>query len=708
MPRSIDSKESSSYSDNQIAVSIESDNPVFSLEQVPEQPDDCSLDVFQKCMEKDEIGETCVNRPGHSRKSSTETSFKPDELECQLEGVLDTRLDNNNATRSSSQYHLNTNKEEMEEFFDNLDLTYFCLKNRFSDCVVKCGDIEVPAHRVVLASCSRFFFKTFEDVRVSDGMNRLSEVVLLPKTPKSLEYLFDVPNAFTQVFEAMYRRPNKTDHDGFLNLLGVHYFSKILRISFLEETTRTIIYKRMKNSRECMKLLYYAVETGDSSLQQLGEEEVSGNFADVVSRPRNLDIMFELPLQVCQNILSSDDLGVTSEDEVYFSVRSLMERQSMSDQLQNNEENQTVREQQKKWKRLTITLIKVTLEDNTTAACSVRNRESIYVEVSSKNKKIPFGLDYDRSLSVPGKEGGNQRTWSAEFHDQFQVALLVDEIERESIKITITLIGENRKESDKSVLADGFFILNSSGGINESTVIALYRSRSLDSQKEDQHVGSATVDYHISNDAPLFPQRLDKKDELLKDVRFYHMSHDLLVEAADDEILPLSAKSAVLRGLSSRLEKYEPRHKNSTSNRLPPRNSASRSTFQPTTAPRPTNYETIYFEHFTEFDGVLTFLGTSGRVTGWRNPASIGEVQVTSSGLGVGKPEDVVGREAVNVRTTNFENSFIELDFMEDRLLQVTGYSLRNRPASTHCLMSWNFEVTIVPKVGMITLKFLF
>jgi hypothetical protein len=100
------------------------------------------------------------------------------------------------------------------------------------------------------------------------------------------------------------------------------------------------------------------------------------------------------------------------------------------------------------------------------------------------------------------------------------------------------------------------------------------------------------------------------------------------------------------------------------------------------------------FKYEYDFDenGVFFYLGTQGKKVRYKNPAEIGLVKVFSSSLGKGNLSDFVGRNLVNLRTENEENSFFGVDLGENKHLIPTCYSIKNRNSSSHVMLCWNLE----------------
>lgn len=218
----------------------------------------------------------------------------------------------------------------------------------------------------------------------------------------------------------------------------------------------------------------------------------------------------------------------------------------------------------------------------------------------------------------------------------------------------------------------------------------------------------------------------EEAERVLDTVRFPHVEHDELLTASTDPVLKQAgAQQRVLEAFSARLDRYE--HTNAAAvPSKPPRPStlgaASKKKLQavaPKAADDPTKFvdpigggwpasaledhtgsvvaspeEPLLFQRSRgDFDegGALYWLGTKGRTHAWRNPVGLNLVLAISSGVGFGKLEDIVGRQVVNLRSTNVAGSYFGVD-LRDRLLVLKGYCLRNRNATSHVMMSWAFQ----------------
>ena len=102
------------------------------------------------------------------------------------------------------------------------------------------------------------------------------------------------------------------------------------------------------------------------------------------------------------------------------------------------------------------------------------------------------------------------------------------------------------------------------------------------------------------------------------------------------------------------------------------------------------------FKYTYDFDenGALYFLGTKGKRHQYRNPHEINMVKAFASSISKGQVSDFVGRNLVNLRTENEENSFFGVDLGKNRCLVPTAYSIRNRNSSSHVMLCWNLEAS--------------
>eukprot|EP00921_Rhytidocystis_pertsovi_P013519 GHVQ01021884.1.p1 GENE.GHVQ01021884.1~~GHVQ01021884.1.p1 ORF type:complete len:833 (-),score=62.72 GHVQ01021884.1:363-2861(-) len=257
-------------------------------------------------------------------------------------------------------------------------------------------------------------------------------------------------------------------------------------------------------------------------------------------------------------------------------------------------------------------------------------------------------------------------------------------------------------------------------------------------KQRENSLSVGAIDIGADRSPLLGPLSDDDVAELLSSIRYQYLSHAELIKISQEPLFK-SAYELIFDGLSKRLNMYEPtksvqectdtRHIKPRESTLPreggsdhvphmddiastepsalslPQGGPSEASMPPkrrleqtdqqlddSISASPSRPLPFIFESLQDMNGVCYYLGSHGKKKHWRNPMSAGLVSVFSSGLGFGALHDIVGREATNVRTRNEEPAFIGLSFADDRKLQLTGYTLRNRPSPSHTLRSWVFQ----------------
>lgn len=106
------------------------------------------------------------------------------------------------------------------------------------------------------------------------------------------------------------------------------------------------------------------------------------------------------------------------------------------------------------------------------------------------------------------------------------------------------------------------------------------------------------------------------------------------------------------------------------------------------------NQKELEFVYEYDFDqnGVFYYLGSKGKTASYKNPHDQSQVKVYSSSLGKGNLADFVGRELINLRTLNEQQSFFCVDLGQDRFLCPSCYSIKNRSSSSHVMLMWTLE----------------
>ncbi|OMJ66294.1 hypothetical protein SteCoe_36908 [Stentor coeruleus] len=213
----------------------------------------------------------------------------------------------------------------------------------------------------------------------------------------------------------------------------------------------------------------------------------------------------------------------------------------------------------------------------------------------------------------------------------------------------------------------------------------------------------------------------EQKLDLLKIIRWSHLSHSELLKAASNPLIS-SSKDLILEGLSAQLSQHE---EGNFTYRIPiePRESYSKMKTvdkgerKKVISPRyntqnlikspgktisqifsNTNFDDqmpkteFVYEHDYDKNGILYYLATRGYEYKYQNPHDIGEVRAFASGIGYGKIEEFVGRSSNSLRTKNEEGAFLGVDLGPGRKFLISAYSIRNSINLSHISMNWQLE----------------
>ena len=96
-------------------------------------------------------------------------------------------------------------------------------------------------------------------------------------------------------------------------------------------------------------------------------------------------------------------------------------------------------------------------------------------------------------------------------------------------------------------------------------------------------------------------------------------------------------------------------------------------------------YDDIYHKD------ILYYIGTKGNTVEYENP-TMSKVSVSSSSEVKGDINEFVGRNIVNIRTENKNESYFTVDLGEGRYVIPSSYAIRNRNGTTHIMLNWSFE----------------
>ena len=176
------------------------------------------------------------------------------------------------------------------------------LRNRrcLCDVVLVAGDIEISAHKVVLASASRYFYAMFAGEMVESRRDRIEikEIV----EPESLQLLVDF--VYTGHLEINSRNTQ--------SLLSA---AVLLHLESARQACVDFLMRQL-DPANCLGIRGYADLHACEDLVRVCDRFFYDHFADVVESEEYLS----LPGNVLEKLLESDELNVKHERQVYEAV----------------------------------------------------------------------------------------------------------------------------------------------------------------------------------------------------------------------------------------------------------------------------------------------------------------------------------------------------------------------------------------------------
>ncbi|XP_071500870.1 kelch-like protein 2 [Diadema antillarum] len=167
------------------------------------------------------------------------------------------------------------------------------------DIVLRVGDHEIRAHRLVLASCSAYFHAMFTN---DMSESHRSEVTLHEIDSDAVELL--VSFAYTAKIVI-----------GERNVQALLPAASLLQMESVRDACCKFLVGQLDPSN-CLGIRRFADTHGCFDLEQSSRQYALHNFCHVV----NTEEFLQLPLQEVEQMVSSEQLNVTSEEEVFNAV----------------------------------------------------------------------------------------------------------------------------------------------------------------------------------------------------------------------------------------------------------------------------------------------------------------------------------------------------------------------------------------------------
>ena len=557
------------------------------------------------------------------------------------------------------------------------------------DAVLKCDDVEIPFHKIVLCSASNFIDNYF---KLNPDMTQKS-IVNLPEIMKSSLSQGDKKECLDKILKYCYYNQDIKSIESDINQKNCFTFLELahcLQIKSLSTNLEKIIIQKYLNNENILKI---SEECNNFELDELLKEcskKIKRNLANIQNIKKDI---LELKYNSFKDIISSDELDVEQEKDVaqlvieYIKSRgTISEEKKVENQenLESNEKNEQNKENEKEKKK---------------------EEEE---EKEKKKEKEKNENDKNEQNNDNNNTGDPYNNWKQH----------LEELKKKSIKNKLT-----PEEEKMLILCIRFSYLS------HPDLIELTNEPIMKNYQELILQGlSARLDPYENSK--------DKKTIINLAPRHYLKGQQMSYNNNDNQLSPMSRYNNGQRNLSSLYQFNDQRNivasyddENNINNNMNMNMNTSNSNnflnmddmntrmaIMAKSAPGPglyppqdprnsnnffhsqrniSNYNPI-FKYSYDFDenGALYYLGTRGKQYQYRNPHELQLVTAFGSSLSMGHISDFVGRNLVNLRTENEENSFLGVDLGENRTLLPTAYSLRNRNSSTHVLLCWNLEAS--------------
>ncbi|XP_030835316.1 kelch-like protein 3 isoform X2 [Strongylocentrotus purpuratus] len=190
-----------------------------------------------------------------------------------------------------------TNNLHTQKAFEVLNV--FRKQNILCDVILEAEGVEIPAHRIVLASCSQYFSAMFTS-ELSES--RAEKIILQEVDGRALSLLIDF----------VYTSEVQVTEENVQTLLPA---ASLLQLNDVRDACCDFLQKQL-HPTNCLGIRAFADVHSCSELYHYGQNYTMQHFSAVV----HSDEFFALPAaQVCE-LISSDHLTVHSEEEVFEAV----------------------------------------------------------------------------------------------------------------------------------------------------------------------------------------------------------------------------------------------------------------------------------------------------------------------------------------------------------------------------------------------------
>ncbi len=611
--------------------------------------------------------------------------------------------------KSENEYKVNKNLFLEKPVIPERTISYFYGNEFLVDAILKYGDFEFPFHKIVLCSASNFlndYFKKNQDMTQKSNVN-------LPDIMKSSLGQNNKKECLDKIIKYCYHDQDIKSIESDITQNNIFTFLELahcLQIkSLCTHLEKIIIQKYLKDDN----MLKISDESNIFELEELRKEclnKIKNNLGNIQNYKKELTY---LKYNSFKDIISSDELDVEQEKDVaelvieYIKSRRNIPEEKKVENQENNEQNEEPPQNEENENNQN--------NDNNDTEDLYNNWKKHLEELKKNTKKKKLTPEEEKMLILCIR---------------FSYLSHADLIE---------LTNEPIMENYKDLILQGLSKrLDNYENTNEKKIIinltprhylrgkqALYNKNTIKSNNNYNDENSEQNNNNINNNndnenqLPIMMRNTNQNniDNLHKfnDRRNFANSSSLnndrnmnnfikdeteIASYYDENNNNNMSNSNYLGREILNIDEINARKKKmaimarSSPGPYPPQDPRISQNFFRSQRNFP-NYNPI-FKYTYDFDenGALYYLGTKGKRYQYRNPHELNLVTAFGSSLSRGQISDFVGRNLVNLRTENEENSFFGVDLGENRTLVPNAYSIRNRNSSTHVLLCWNLEAS--------------
>lgn len=195
--------------------------------------------------------------------------------------------------------YLHHSSKYSEEAFKKM--TSYRTENKFTDIVLVAGNKRIPAHKVVISALCDYFHAMFSNELQETRQN---VVTINEVDAEALEALVDY--AYTAKLEIRV--------DNVENLLSS---ACLLQVDSVKDACCEFMKSQLHPSN-CLGIRAFADAHGCEQLYEIANYYTKNNFADISKNQE----FFLLDVKQLNEVLSSDDLNVIKEEEVFYAMLS--------------------------------------------------------------------------------------------------------------------------------------------------------------------------------------------------------------------------------------------------------------------------------------------------------------------------------------------------------------------------------------------------